>query len=497
MSNSVIAEAVDFGTKRCKAAYVDATERPVAVQNKRGDFYTPSVIAFNDQGRPEMIGEEALLEGIVRPDRVVADFKLKLGSNEVLYKGDKDYTATDLAALMIKAMKEYVEQATNTTVTSAVLSCPANTRDDFRAALIAAAKIAGIETIALITEPAAAGLAYAYNKQYDRRFVVFDLGGGTLDVSVIEVSGNNITVTGTEGVPQLGGRDFTARLEKRILDAFVRQTGENPTKQDDPHFFQELYQKAESAKITLSEREDRTVVIGCRGKQAIVKVTRGEFVSMCSDLFDQCIECANKAIRGCNHTWKDIDSLVMVGGSSRMPYIQEQLANVSGLAPKNDISPDRAVALGAALKARLVLGEKGVLPHPGIFVREVSSHDLGCCVLRSGGKSEGDLVQVALIPKNTPVPAQKADSFFLQHEDQTAVKIIIAQGDDGSPLKQCLKIGEIQLDNLPREPKRTQRIKVDYTLDSNGMARVTATDIVGGASQAVSIDCKQSIGPNT
>ncbi len=493
MSNSVIAVGFDFGTKRSKAAYVDATERPIAIQNKRGDFYTPSVIAFDDQGKPYLIGEEALLEAFVRPDHVLADFKPELGSNKVLYKGDKEYTATQLAALVLKSMKEDVERATNTTVNSAVLSCPANTKDDFRAALMEAARMAGIEPEALIGEPSAAGLGYAYNKQYDRRFVIFDLGGGTLDVSVIEVSGNNITVTGTEGVPQLGGRDFTARLEKRILEAFARQTGEHPSKQDDPHFFQELYQKAEGVKITLSEREDRTVVIGCRGKQAIVKVTRSEFVSMCSDLFDQCIECADKAIKGRGHTWKDIDSLVMVGGSSRMPYIQEQLANISGLAPKNDILPDRAVAIGTVLKARLVLGEKGVLPHPGIFVREVSSHDLGCCVLKPGGKGEDDLVQVALISKNTPVPAQKTDSFFLQHEDQTAVKIIIAQGDDGSPLRQCLEIGEIQLENLPKESKRTQRIKVDYALDTNGMAKVTATDLVGGASETVSIDCKKDV----
>lgn len=494
MSNSIMAVGIDFGSATSLIAYVDATERPVAVQNKRGDFYTPTSIAFDDQGKPCFIGHEALLEAFVRPDHVVSDFKLKLGSDEVLYKGDKDYTATDLAALMIKSMKEDIERATNTTVTKGAFSHPANAKDDFRAALMKAARMAGIEPEALISEPAAAGLAYVYNKQFDQVLVVFDLGGGTLDVSVIQVTGNNITVTGTDGVPQLGGRDFTARIENRVLEEFATQAGFKPAIQDEPSFFQELYQKSEAAKITLSERDEVTVVIGCRGKQAIVKVTRSEFVSMCSDLFDRCVECANKAVAGCGHTWKDIDSLVMVGGSSRMPYIQEQLANVTGLTPKQDISPDRAVALGAALKARLVLGEKGVLPHPGIFIREVSSHDLGCCVLKPGGRNESDLVQVALIPKNTPVPAQKTDSFFLQHEDQTAVRIIIAQGDDGSPLDQCLEIGEIQIDNLPKEPKRTQRIKVDYTLDSNGMAKVTASDLVGGASQAVSIDCKQSIG---
>jgi len=457
-----------------------------------GDFYTPSVICF-EKGRPAFIGLEAFYEGLVHPDKVAANFKLKLGSNEVLYRGKQDYTARDLAAAVISALKADVERRTNTTVDRAVLSCPANFRDDAKAALLEAAKTAGIEADGLISEPAAAGLAYSYEKRHDRRFVIVDLGGGTLDVSIIEVTGNSVTVEATDGVPKLGGNDFTQRVEKRILEQFEENTHYTPSRDADPLFFQELYQKAEAAKVTLTDRDKATVVIGCRGQQSILEIKRSDFVSLCKDLFDCCLACADKAVQGSGKKWQDIDSLVMVGGASRMPHLQEKLANATGLVPKMDIEPERAVAMGAALKARLVLGEKGVLPRSEIFVREVAAHGLGCAVLKPGGHGEEDLIQAVLITKNTPIPAQRTDHFFLEHEDQTTVVIVVAQGDDGKPIKDCLKIGELTLDNLPEEPKRTKRIKVDYSLDTNGMASVTALDLVGGTTKTVSIDCKQSV----
>ena len=492
MSNSIISVGIDFGTTRSKVAIVDQTEQPSSVANSRGDYWTPSVICF-ENGKPAFVGMDAMYEGLVHPEKVAAYFKLKLGSDEVLYKCKQKYTATDLAAIMIKSLKDDVERRTNITVERATLSCPANFRDDAKAALLDAARKAGIEPDGLISEPAAAGLAYAFGKQYDSRFVVFDLGGGTLDVSIIEVAGDSITVLATDGVPKLGGNDFTARIEKYAFEHFIKETGYTPTKDADSLFFPELYQKAEAAKVTLSEREKAKIVVGCQGKQSILEMMRADFKSMCNDLTMQCIECCEKTVQGVGFSWKDIDSFVMVGGSSRMRHLQDMLADLTGLVPKMDIEPDRAISWGAALKARMVLGDKGVLPHTNIFLREVAAHDLGCGVLKPDGKGEDDVIQSVIIPRNTPVPTQKSDRYFLQHEQQDVVDITILQGDGGLPMGECLKIGEIILEDLPKEPKRTRRIEVVYTLDANGMAQVKASDLVGGARKSVSVDCKDTV----
>ena len=488
--STVNAVGFDFGTTRSKAAVVDQTERPFSVQNSRGDFWTPSAIFF-EKGKPTLIGVDAMNEGFVKPQDFVCNFKLKLGTNDILYRGLQDYTATDLASIMLGELKKDAERRTNTVVSEAVFSCPANFRDDAKQALLEACRTAGIEPLGLISEPAAAGLAYAFSKGYDQTFAVVDLGGGTLDVSLMEVTGNTITVKATDGVAKLGGNDFTDVIERHVLEQFGKQAGYMPSIQADPLFFQELRQKAEAAKVTLSDREKTNIVIGCRGKQAILEIKRADFVSWCKPLFDQAIDCADKAIRGAGVAWRDVGSLIMVGGASRMPHLQQKLADLTGLVPKMDLEPDRVVAMGAALKARLILGEKGVLPHPNIFVKEVTAHGLGCAVLKPGGRDEADLIQSVIIPKNTPVPSQRTDHFFLEHESQDSVTIVVAQGEESQPLKQCLKIGELRLDNLPKESKRSKRIKVDFAIDPNGMAYVTATDVVGQATKSVSVNYKK------
>lgn len=489
MSSSINAVGFDFGTTYSKTAVVDKTERPVPVQNSRGDYATPSVVYF-ENGEPSLVGVEAVNEGFVHPDRVFSHFKLGLGSKEVLFRGKEEYTAEKLAAVMIRSMKEDVERRTNTAVDRAPLSCPANYRDDSREALLSAARSEGIKPLGLISEPAAAALAYAHGKQYDETFLVSDLGGGTLDASVVEVAGNQITVKATDGIPQLGGRDFTARIEERILEQFSKEAGFTPTKEDDPLFYQEAYQKAEAAKKALGQRDKTTVVIGCRGKQSIVEIKRKDFISASKDLFDQCCQCCENVVQGAGCKWNEIGSLILVGGSSRMPHLQQLLKDLTGLTPKMDIEPDRAVAIGAALKARLLLGEAGVLPHPNIFVREVSSHPLGVAVLRPGTRGEENLIQSAVVPRNTPIPAQRTDCFFLEHENQDIVMLVILQGEDGAPIKSCLTIGKLVLDGLPKEAKRTKRIRVDYQLDGNGMAKVTACDLVSGKTGTVSVNCK-------
>jgi molecular chaperone DnaK (HSP70) len=490
--SSEIALGIDFGTSTSEVAIVDQTEQPSSVQNSRGDFCTPSAICF-ENGEPAFVGLDALYESLVHPEKVAKHFKRDLGSKKVIFQGKKGLCATELTAIVIGDLRGNAERSTNTEAKHVVLSCPANFLDDSKQALLDAAKLAGLEADAIISEPAAAGLAYVYGKQFDRRFVVFDLGGGTLDVSIIEVAGNSITVVATDGVPKLGGVDFTARIEQFILDRFVKETKSSPSRDSDPLFFQEIFQKAEAAKLSLTQRDKATIVVSCKGHQSIVELTNAAFKSICKDLTGQCLKCTDKVVQDAGFAWKEIDGFLMVGGSSRMPHLQDDLASKTGLVPKMDIEPDRAVSWGAALKARMVLGEKGVLPHTNIFLREAAAHDLGCGVMKAGGTGEDDIVQSVIIPQNTPVPVQKSDRYFLQHEDQDSVRITILQGDGGKPKGECLEIGEIILEHLPKESKRTKRIEVVYMLDSNGMAQATATDLVGGATKTISIDCTKNI----
>ncbi len=489
----MIVLGLDMGTTRCKASCIDATGQPQIVANRRGDLYTPSAIFFED-GRKPIVGVEALAEGLLQPEHVHTCFKRVLGSSDVLYTDvdGKAYTATDFQSIMIRAIKEDVEQRFNEEVDEVVITVPANFQDHKKQATIDAAQAAGLTVKKLLHEPTAAGIAYALDKKQDRCFVVYDLGGGTFDVSVMQTQGDSITVLNSTGRERLGGEDFNLCLEQAVVEQFAKDNGYTPTMDKDPLFFQELSEKVENAKIALSTKSQTRIVIGCRGQQSIVPITRDQFESLTKVLLKDTLDCTNQAVKEAGKSWSDIDTIIMVGGAVRMPAVQTALADISGIVPHCDIEPDRAVCYGAASQCAMELAKSGktlmiggrAIPTPKAFVQEVTAYGVGCCV----AAKDGSLSNAVILPKGTALPTTRTDRFCLLHESQTEARIEILQGQEGNPRDECLSIGEIVLANLPVEHQKTKRIEIQYELDNNGMIRASGRDLVGGEYVEIAID---------
>jgi len=487
---------LDLGTTRCKAARIDETGRPQIIHNRRGDPFTPSAIFFEDGCRP-IVGVEALAEGVLQPEHVHSCFKRRLGSPDVLYTDadGKKYTATDFQSLMIASFKHDIETQLGETLDEAVITVPANFQDHKKQATLDAAQAAGIKVMKLVHEPTAAGIAYAMHKKQDMRFLVFDLGGGTFDVSIVDKRGDSISVLYTVGREHLGGADFAVRIERSAVAQFTKENGFQPDAKVDALFFSELIEKAEQAKVSLSEKSTTRFVLGCRGQQSIIEISREEFEEQTKDLLSDALECTAAAVKDAGFTWKDLDSLLLVGGAVRMPAVTSALADLTGIVPHCDIDPDRAVCYGAALQCAMELARVGktltigsrVIPAPRAFVQDVTAYDVGCATLNL----DHVLVNSVIIPKGTAIPTTRTNQFKLEHEHQTEARVEILQGEDGQAREECLSIGEIVLTNLPPERVRSSRIEVTYSVDVNAMIRARARDLVSGQEREIRIDYRK------
>ena len=493
---------IDIGTTCCMVAYVDPTGKPNIIPNSRGEHTTPSVIYLQDSAEP-LIGTDAVEQGFLDPTNCVRNFKPKLGSTESLLNSGRSFTPTDATAILIGRIKKDAEATLNREVTEVVATCPANCKDDAKQALLDAFEQNGIKVLKLIPEPTGAGIAYALEKQGSTiTFLVYDFGGGTFDVSIVRIDGAQVSVLATEGVPQLGGNDINKCIENRLLDEIEAKFGKRPTPQDDPLFFHDISTRIEAVKISLGSRKEVPIVAAYNGGQVVVKLTQEWFHKAIEHLIQQSLEAVNRAVGAAGLAMSQINSLVMVGGTSRLSCIQDAVANATSLYPKTDIDPSKAIAYGGALACIAEMARDGrtatiggqVIPAPDMFVRDVTAHAVGCCVVDSSGPNRR-MIHSVIIPKNTPIPCQKTDRFFLEHDQQTAAKIEILQGKPNADRDDCLLIGELDLDNLPSEPQRTQRIGVEYIIDANGMVTATATDKVSGKTQTVSVDYKKGVKP--
>ncbi len=490
----------DIGTTRSKVATVDRSGKPVIVSNARGEQTTPSAVYVSTTDEI-LVGSDAREQGVVDPARYAANFKLDLGGVESLFADGPAFTPTDAVAAQIAVLKQDVEKSTGIQVTQAVATCPANFRDDAKQALLEAFKRNGIKVLRLIPEPTAAGYAYALDRGgSNSTFLIYDFGGGTFDVSIIRLEGSQFTVLSTEGIPTLGGNDISRCIESRVLDDVEAACGRRPCREDDGLFFLDLDQRIETAKISLGKQKEVPIVASFVGQQTIVKITQVEFHASIDSLIGQSLDATDRAIVAAGLTIDAIDRLVMVGGTSRLPHIQERVADHTGLVPRTDIDPDKAIAYGAALACVAEMDKNGqaatihgqVIPAPELFVQDVTAHDVGCSALIHDGPKQR-LVNAVIIPKNTAIPCQKTDHFYLESEEQTRAKVEILQGEGRANRDDCLVIGEIILDNLPTETVQSQRICVQYTIDANGMVTATATDKVSGISRTVSVDYKKGI----
>ncbi|MEK6677168.1 MAG: Hsp70 family protein [Planctomycetota bacterium] len=431
------------------------------------------------------------------------EFKLKLGSNENILANGRSVTATDAAAVVLAKIKEDLERALNREVKQIVITVPANFRDDKKQALIDACHQAGLEPILLLPEPTAAGYAYAVNNLGHRiSILVFDFGGGTFDASVLMVEGHQITVLATEGVSKLGGSDVNQRLGELVLRQVDKDFGGRPDPAKEPLFYLEMDNRVEQAKASLGARPEVPIVVSYKGKQTVVKIKREDFHRAIDPLVRQSLDAVDRVVAAAGITYGSVDRLLMVGGTSRIPYIQECLANHTGLVPRTDVDPDKAVVYGAALAYVDEQAKRGqttfvhgkVIPPPDVFRRDVTAHAVGCCVLNERGANQR-LTNAVIIPKNTPIPCQRVENFMLVHDDQTEALIEILQGEPDADRDQCLLIGEFTLRGLPKEAIRTPRLEVKYVIDANGMVTATATDKISGQTQTVTVDYKKGIKP--
>lgn len=492
---------LDFGTTRTKAAYMDAAGKPNIVLNEWGEPYTPTAIYFNTKGN-HLIGRDAVEQACLDPTYFIRNFKLKLGSLDSLLSNGQSVTPTEAAAILIKNVKEMVEKQLGIKMEECVVTCPANFRDDSKQALKEACEQCGLKVLRLLPEPTAAGYAYSLNKSSDRIYAVYDFGGGTFDVSIQKIQGNQITTLATEGVPKLGGNDFNECIKKRLLQDIQKKLRTIPDPQKDALFYLDLERRIEEAKMSLNNRPKVPIVISYNGQQIIYEITQDQFHKDIDPLIQLSLEAYNRALQAANLSSSQIDHLIMVGGTSRMKYVQERVADVTGLYPKTDVDPDKAIAYGAAYACIAEMARDGktasirgqVIPAPEMFYRDVTAHSVGCCVADSS-KSGQRLINAVIIPKNTPIPCQRYDQFFLENENQTEACIEILQGDENVERDQCLLIGELVLKNLPKETTRSSRIRVEYTIDANGMVTATATDKVSGQQKSVSVDYKKGVKP--
>ena len=494
--------AIDFGTTRMKAAYADGSGKPVAVPNSRGDLATPTVVNYPEAG-PPLVGQDAYEQGFVDPTNTARNFKLLLGSTANILGNGRNITPTDAAGVAIAAVTQDLERATNMKLKQVVATCPANFQDHQKQALIEAFGRAGLEILLLIPEPTAAGFAYSTGVLgRDALIAVYDFGGGTFDVSILKVEGHQITVLATEGVAKLGGNDINEKLRGMVLDRVQNELGATPDPVRDALFFMELDQKAEQAKISLGTRQEVPIVISYGGKQVIVKVNRSEFQRSIDPLIEQSLGAFDRAVAAASIKVSDVDRLLMVGGTSHQLYIQERVANHTGLVPRVDVDPDKAVVYGAALAYVTERARRGqqsfadgkVIPTPELTLRDVTAHDVGCCALYDVGPNQ-KLRNAVIIRKNTQIPCQRVEHFCLVHEDQTDVLIEVLQGPPDAERDECLLIGEFTMTGLPKEKIRTPRLQIEYVIDINGMVTATATDKVSGRTQTVTVDYKKGIKP--
>ena len=398
------------------------------------------------------------------------------------------------AALVLGKLKRDAEETLGSPVESCVLTCPANSQDDFREKLLMAAEMVGLKASKLIPEPTSAALAYGLQHGIDQTVCVYDLGGGTYDNSVVDCISNRIDVLGTSGDPKLGGRDFDRGLSKFTVDEFEQQAGFRPNRKDDPAFDVDVWERTEQAKFALFARDKTTITLGARGQYATIEVTREKFKQLTEGLVRQTVDTCNDLLSLIGKQWSDIDKLLLVGGGSKAPGVKEAIEQASGLSASQDIDPLLAVSYGAAIQAAVEAGGMVVdgraIPAPNLKLQDVTAYAVGCTI---DDMQRGMSACAVVLPRHSAVPSSHTKVFRLKFPDQTEAEIILLQGNDGEPADRCLELGRVTLKGLPADPTLPLRIEVSVDIDGNGMISARGTDKTSGKSVEMKIDYSRGI----
>ncbi len=466
---------IDLGTTNSVVA-VKEGDNITVIPNAEGSRLTPSVVAFTKEGE-RLVGQLAKRQAIINPERTIMSIKRKMGSDYKVVIDGRAYTPQEISAMILQKLKHDAEEYLGEPVTKAVITTPAYFTDAQRQATKDAGEIAGLEVVRIINEPTAACLAYGVNKEGEHKILVFDLGGGTFDVSILDVGEGVFEVLATSGDNHLGGDDWDQRVVDWMIAEFKKREGVDLSQ--DRMALQRLREAAEKAKIELSSMPETTISLpfitatNTGPKHLELTLTRAKFEEMTADLLERVVGPVQRALSDAGLTPNEVDKILLVGGATRMPMVQRKIRELLGKEPTKGVNPDECVAVGAAIQAAILAGE-----HKDIVLVDVTPLSLGVETL--GG------VFTKIIERNTAIPVSKSQVFTTAADNQTQVEIHVLQGERPMAADN-VTLGRFVLDGIPPAPRGVPQIEVTFNIDVNGILNVTAKDKATGRSQHVTI----------